>query len=413
MSHPTSRAPGLVASVAIALAAACATFAFAALLLWRSGARTLAALDFNAALFEDFLGPYWATAHNLLTASQEPAAGYLYPSTLAWLLAPIAWLGAWLDARLGGGSMAASWAAVAFVLGSLAVLIASVFSMLRPQSLWIAAAAGAVFGLAHAPIHGGYWAQASLPAIAGLAAGLALFQKDRPVLGGAAIGFAGALKLHPLIGVVALVVPRRGSGRSTVGAVTAAISWCLFTVGLPWVAMGSDAFLRFHRAVFERLGAMNAWVMTKEGGRGSQDLPAILGRAVPLDSHLARKAVGWTIGVFLVWLAVRALRSRESGTPRMLAAFVFLAAVPWAAVSPTWPHGLLWVPAAWWIAANSSSRVSGWLAAASFAAGSIVALRALGTPEAYAWYGLPAWSAFLAVASAAAAVFDRSLAPRD
>ena len=157
---------------------------------------------------------------------------------------------------------------------------------------------------------------------------------------------------------------------------------------------------------------MNAWVMTKEGGRGSQDLPAILGRALPLESILARQAAGWAVGGALVWLAVRALRIRSEARPRTLAAFVFLAAVPWAAVSPAWPHGLLWVPVSWWVAVHSGSRISWILACASFATGSVVALRLSGTPEAYALWGLPSWSAILGLSACASAVFDRGLLAR-
>ena len=396
--------PCVLASTLVALAAACVAFAAAAAAMWGSLPATLAAIDFNAALFEDFLGPYWGTARALADGGSTPAPGYLYPATLAWLLAPFAALAA------AGSATVPSIVALWSVAGSLALWVGGVFALLRPRSLRVAALAGVALGLAHAPIHGAYWAQASLPTIGLLTAGVALITKGRPVLAGVAIGLAAALKLHPAIGIVALVVPWR-SGGSLRSAVAAAVSAVAFGVLVPMALMGRTAFVEFHRVSFGSLADMHDWVLTKEGGRGSQDFPTVLRRAASFDPGGLSQALGWALAGALLAGAVLVLRRSQangkddspatSSAPPMgpLMGLIALAAIPWAAVSPTWPHGLLWVPAAWWCALHHPSKVGRALAAASFACGSIVALRAFGSPEAYAWFALPAWSAGLALAA--------------
>lgn len=406
--------PSLAATVAVALFVACLTAGGTTLALWGSASAALTGIDFNAALFEDFLGPYWQTARNLVAGDYTPAQGYLYPSALAWFLTPFVLLQQGLQGADTTSTVLPSCVAAAFVLGSLAVLLGSLFSLVRPRSIGTAAAAGAVLGLAHAPIHGAYWAQASLPAIAGLSAGVALMNRGRPVLAGAAIGLAAALKLHPIIGLLALMVPWQ-AGRHNVRAAGSALLFAfLSAVAIPATLMGRTAFVEFHRTTWGRLADINAWVMTETGGRGSQDVPVILGRVTSVEGPWVRRGIGWLIGALLLWMAFRLLRGQGSESrstpdrPRALAAFVFLAAIPWAAVSPTWPHGLLWVPATWWLAWQSPSRVGWFFGAASLAAGSIVALRLTGSPASFAWYGLPAWSALLGLGAAAMAAFPRA-----
>lgn len=399
-SSPSVSPPCVLAATGTLFVAACITFAAAAAALWGSVPATLAGIDFNAALFEDFLGPYWNTAAALAEGRSVPANGYLYPSTLAWLLAPFA------AATPLGNAMVPSVLALWSTVLSLVLWAASVSALLRPASFRAAALAGVVLGLAHAPVHGVYWAQASLPAVGLLAAGVALMTTGRPKSAGLAIGLGAALKLHPAAGLVALVLPWR-SGAS-LRAVGAAIGTALtFGVVVPVALMGRAAFVEFHRSSLGSLAEMHRWVLTEEGGRGGQDLPAALRRALPMDSPLPSQIIGWIAAAALLAAAVLVLRrapaqrSNES-TPHNLAplmGFIALAAIPWAAISPTWPHGLLWVPAAWWCAWHHSSPIGRSLAALSFACGSLASLRAFGTPEAYASYSLPAWSAALALAS--------------
>ena len=388
----SSGEPCLLAAALLALVAACATLTGAAALMWGSQASTLSGLDFNGAWFEDFLGPYWQTARLLLDGSAAPAPGYLYPSTLAWLLAPIAAL------TPPGNAIVPSIAALWWIFGSLTLWIGSLFALQRPRSLRIAALAGVGISLAHAPVHGAYWAQASLLAVGLLCAGVALISTGRPVRAGLAIGLGAALKLHPAIGVVALALPwRRGS--SVRGLFSAAAAVLTFGVLVPMALMGRAAFEEFHRASFESLKNMHTWVLTQEGGRGAQDVPSVLRRALSIFPPLS-SAVGWLLaGMLLLGASSVLRRSRASQGQAALIALIFLAAIPWAAVSPTWPHGLLWVPAAWWCALHCPSPIGRGFAALSMACGSIVALRIFGSPEAYALYGLPAWSAVLALAA--------------
>ncbi len=433
MTQPTPSSAGAPprAWLAVVLALACAacTFTDAALVLFDDGPALLAALDFNAGLFEDFLGPYWETSRRLVAGESTPAPGYLYPSTLAWLLAPFVVLEtAWGSTPAGApqGAVLPSWAAVVFIIASFAVLCRPVFALLPPTSLRAAAAAGAAFGLAHAPIHGAYWAQASLPAIAALAAAFALIGHGRLRTAGVVVGFAAALKLHPLVGCIALMVPWRPAGLSLQALGCAVLSAVGFGVLGPMALMGPGAWAEFHGAAWEQLSAMGAWVLTEEGSRGAQDWPALLHRTTGMESAATLRILGALLALPLVYGAARCLRTMaapdtdEAGAldttaasrSRILAAFVFIAATPWAAVSPTWPHGLLWVPAAWWFASQSASRCAWALAGGSFAAGSLFALRAAQSPSPYAFYGLPAWSAGFALAATVTALFSRDQAAK-
>lgn len=390
------RQPCVLAATLTVLVAACVSFTVAAWALWKTPSATLAGIDFNAALLEDFLGPYWKTAVALADGSHTPAPGYLYPSTLAWLLAPFA------AVTPAGSPMVPSFLALFFVAASLVLWVGGLAALSRPTSFGRAALAGVVLGLAHAPMHGAYWAQASLPAVGLLAAGVACMHTGRPRLAGLTIGLGAALKLHPAAGVVALVVPWRSSA-SVKSFLCAAASAATFGVLVPMALMGRAGFLEFHRTSFGNLAKMHAWALTEEGGRGSQDLPAVFRRAFPMETPWLSQTLGWAVAAALFVGAVMVLRqARTQPAPQKLGpliGFIALAAMPWAAISPTWPHGLLWVPAAWWCAFQHRSHVGRGLAALSFACGSIAALRAFGTPEAYAWFGLPAWSAGLALAA--------------
>lgn len=397
--HPPGDAsPGIAAATAVALAAAIAAAIVAGATLFGSLSATWTAMDFNAAPFEDFLGPYWQTARSFEAGRMEPAPGYVYPATLAWLLAPMIALGA-------EGPIAASVLGALMVLGSLGALLAAAFALVRPTRLRDAAAAGAVLGLSHAALHGAYWAQASLPAIALTAAAFALRARHRPGLAGAALGLAAAIKIYPAVAVVAFFVPER-SPRALIAFVAALAGAAILA---PLALMGLDDFLAFHRSVAADLSKLSGWVFSQDAGSGSQDLPTVLLRALG-DSVPggALRFVGAGCATLLVAASVRSLRR---GRPRAsLTAFVYLAAVPWAAVSPTWPHGLLWVVPGWWCAASSSSWVARALALGSFAAGSIIALALAGSPGAYVAPALPALSALLSVL--ATAVSDESAQDR-
>ncbi|MEM8709736.1 MAG: glycosyltransferase family 87 protein [Planctomycetota bacterium] len=377
--------PGLAASAAVALAVSVAAALLAAAALFGSAEATWQALDFNAAPFEDFLGPYWQTARSLDAGQTEPAAGYVYPATLAWLLTPVIALGA-------DGPIAASTLGALMVLGSLGLFLAAAFALAPPSRLSHASAAGAVLGLSHAALHGAYWAQASLPAIALTAGAVALRQRSRPGLAGAALGLAAAIKLYPAVAALVFLVPERRPR-----ALTAFLTVFAGTAILgPIALMGVEGFVSFHRAVSADLSKLSGWVFTADAGSGSQDLPTVLLRALDFTvPGAALRVAGVLCGALLIAGAARTLA--RGGPHAALRAVVYLAAVPWTAVSPTWPHGLLWVPLGWWCAAHSVSWLARILALGSFAAGSIFALALAGSPAGYVDPALPAWSAMLCV----------------
>ena len=174
-------------ATAVALAAGAALLAVFVALGWRGFDAAWAGLDFNAALFEDFLGPYWQTADALAAGQCAPAKGYLYPAFGAWLLAPITAL----------GDAAASWACAGLMLGAAALLLASLFTLRPPRGPQEAAAVGIGALLAHPLVHGAYWGQAALPVAALTLAAFATWSRGRTVTGGLLLGVAAAIKLTP------------------------------------------------------------------------------------------------------------------------------------------------------------------------------------------------------------------------
>jgi len=374
-----SERPTLPMAVAVALVTGALALAGFGLIAWSSVDAACAGIDFNAALFEDFLGPYWSTAERLTAGSSEPAPGYLYPAFGAYLLAPLTLLGP-------GG---ASWVCAAVMLASVALLLASAFTFRAPHSLAEAAGLGAATFLAHAVVHGAYWGQASLPVIALSAAAFAAWSRGRSKLGGVLIGIAAAIKLTPL---VFLLVPLAARDRRAFQAGASTFVACALIV--PLVLLGPAGFTEFHGEIAQRLGDMATWVATQEGGRGSQDLGALFARGFGESTWIIGRVIGVALALGLVYLAARAVRG-GAGSGR---AFVLLSAVPWLIVGPSWPHALAWIVVAWWLAAQAPvSKVTRALTGASVIVGSVLMLRITGDPGVYARLGLPAAAAALAV----------------
>lgn len=372
-------------ATAVALAAGAALLSAFVALGWRSFAAAWAGLDFNGALFEDFLGPYWQTASALAGGQSTPAEGYLYPAFGAWLLAPIT--------ALGDG--AASWACAGLMLAAAALLLSSLFILRPPRGTLEAAAVGAACLLAHPLVHGAYWGQAALPVAALTLAAFAAWSRGRTMTGGALVGVAAAIKLTPLV-FLALPALRAEKGESGKALGWIAGSFLLCAAILPLITMGPAGFMDFHLEAARQLQALAREASTAVGGRGSQDPGALLTRAAGDGAFWVGKALGLTAAALLLHGARAELKG---ATPRWDLVFVLLASVPWLLVTPTWPHGLIWVVVAWRAGWDGGLLGRG-LVITSLLLGSLPLLRWTDDPVLYARLGIPAAAAALAVAAA-------------
>ena len=196
----TATGPSTARATAIGLASGAALLVAFLALGWRDLDAAWAGLDFNGALFEDFLGPYWNTARGLAAGEPSPAPGYLYPAFGAWLLAPLA----------GLGPAGASWLCLGLMAGAAALLLASLLRLRPARSDGEAALVGAAVLLAHPVVHGAYWGQAALPVTALSVAAFAAWRAGRSATGGALVGVAAAVKLTPLVLLLAPAARRDG-----------------------------------------------------------------------------------------------------------------------------------------------------------------------------------------------------------
>lgn len=372
-------------ATAVALAAGAALLSAFVALGWRSFAAAWAGLDFNGALFEDFLGPYWQTASALAAGQCTPADGYLYPAFGAWLLAPIT--------ALGDG--AASWACAGLMLAAAALLLSSLFTLRRPKGTLEAAAVGVACLLAHPLVHGAYWGQAALPVAALTLAAFAAWSRGRTITGGTLLGVAAAIKLTPLV-FLALPALRAERGESARALRWIVGPFLLCAAVLPLIAMGPAGFMEFHLEAARQLQALAREASTAVGGRGSQDPGALLTRAAGDGAFWVGKALGLAAAALLLHGARAELKG---ATPRWDLVFVLLASVPWLLVTPTWPHGLIWVVVAWRAGWDGGLLGRG-LVITSLLLGSLPLLRWTDDPVQYARLGIPAAAAALAVAAA-------------
>ena len=383
MSEPpentsTARAWTAACAAALASAATLAMFRAGSALLAGDPSTLYASIDFNAALFEDLLGPYWRTAASVLDGEAVPDRQYLYPATLAVLLAPLTALGE-------GAAAAAAVLSGATTLGALllAALLAS-----PARSARQAAALGALAGSAFPLIHGVYWANAGAPCATVALLGWVLAARGDGRAGGALIGAAAAIKLTPLL----LVAGLAACGRAR------ALRWAMGTfialaILLPLVVLGSDGFRGFHLATREQLHALTELTSTPSGARGAQDLRS-------LGIRLGLGSWGWAITLIgLVawarWSAADIVRGRAAGG-------IWLLLVAAILVRPCWAHGLAWLPAAWWLA-RGGGRGARRLIALSVIAASYPMSWKFETPTEFLRTGAPLLAAGFAAAALARA----------
>lgn len=351
-----------------------------------------ASIDFNGELFADLLGPYWRTAQSLAAGSCVPDPQYLYPATLACLLEPLTTL----------GPRAASW--IGACMGALSVsLLAGAALLIRgPRRAWHAALLGLTLFLSFPVVHGVYWANAGPLALGAGALGWCLAARGREGIGGVLIGLGAAIKVLPVLLILGLVL--HGKRRAAWAAAGAAI---LAGGLLPLAALGPSGFLEFHREALEGLRGMANSSRTPLGGRGSQDLVAvsarITGTAAPWWGYLAGGAAS-------LWALAQGIRRRPN-TPHgesMGAALLWLLAAPGLLISPTWAHGLTWLPLAWWWTGPRLGRSGpGWAALlGSVAAASLPAAWLMGDPTLYLISAAPLAASLLALVALAIADQD-------
>ncbi|MEM9802231.1 MAG: glycosyltransferase family 87 protein [Planctomycetota bacterium] len=373
---------GFVRATLVALPSGMLALMLFVQLVWPSPEAALVAIDFNAAIFEDFLGPYWNTATGFARGETEPAKLYLYPAFFAWVLTPLVPL----------GPLAAAWACAALMLGSIATLLSSAFALRPAPGAAAAAALGVAALLAQPVVHGIYWGQAGLITIALSAAAFAAWSRGRSVAGGVVVGIAAAIKLTPLVFLIAPAL--RGDLRALSAGL---LTFVLAAVALPVALMGPGPALEFHREVGERLAWMAEITATPDGGAGSQHMGALFVRAFGEGWHGVGRIVGIGLALGCAAWAGRLLRRER---PDWACAFASLAAIPWLVVGPTWAHGLAWIVVAWWaVARGHPAAWAGVALAASWAVGSLVALRVAGSPLTYPRLGLPALAAALSIAA--------------
>lgn len=331
MSEPhenSCTAQAWTAAIAAALAsmAALAMLRAGGALLAGDPATLYASIDFNAAPFEDLLGPYWRTAASVLDGEAVPDRQYLYPATLAVLLAPLTALGP------GAGTAAAALSGAT----TLAALLLAALLASPARSAREAATFGVLAGAAFPLIHGVYWANAGAPCATVALLGWVLAARGDGRAGGALIGVAAAVKLTPLLLVAGLAACGRGRALRW-----AAGTFIALAILLPLLVLGPDGFRAFHLAAREQLHALVELTSTPEGARGAQDLRSF-------GIRLGLGSWGWALTLLGLagwarWAIADIVRGRAAGG-------IWLLLVAVIVIRPCWAHGLAWLPAAWWFA---------------------------------------------------------------
>ncbi|MFT7678019.1 MAG: hypothetical protein ACI8QC_002005 [Planctomycetota bacterium] len=301
------------------------------LLAWGGLGGFVARMDFNQALFEDFMGPYLGQGQAFLAGADQPVAGFLYSPFFGQLMEPLAML----------GPQAASWVWLAVLVLACAVLLALGPVLLGAQQRRELGPLGAgllsFLGLTSVPIlHGLYWGQVSAPLMALTLLGCVLAARGRSVLGGALVGLAGALKFYPLAFGLLLVARRDRRAVGTMG-----LTFVVAAGVLPMLELGARGTVTFYGALGDALlqARAGAWVDADASQYGAAWLARLWQSAPALLLHgLSR--------ILAVVLCVRIVRDLWQGpAERELHArtAAFACVLPlW--LEPAWPHYLAYLP---------------------------------------------------------------------
>lgn len=262
------------------------------------GEGLMAALDFNAAPLEDWLGPFRSQGAALVAGEREPVEGFLYPASAAVLFMPLGLLGPDAAAALGWLLQACSIALVAALAPTLGGLAWS-----RRWDLPF----GLAVGLCVPLLHSLHWGQMGAP-LAALVL-LWLLGASRPGAPGAladvALALAVALKGYPLLAAAPLIAAGWSPRRFLLAAAALGLV-------LPALVLGAD-LLPFTHAVVSRLVTLSMEGGAWWGSANRQSLAAALGRAAGSPGPpLVLTASSLLAFAALAWFAVRAARAGVS-----------------------------------------------------------------------------------------------------
>lgn len=395
-----------MSAVAKRLAGA-ATGLLVSLLLAGGGAGLAAALDFNGAPLEDWLGPFRSQGAALLAGEHAPVEGFLYPPSAAVLFMPLGILGPDAAAALGWIVQVGSIALVAALAPRLAG------AGWRGQ--WDLSF-GLAVGLCVPLLHSLHWGQMGAP----LAALVLLWLLTAPrsqaaaALGDAGLALAVALKGYPLLAVL----PAWAAGWSPRRFLLAALA---LGVVLPAAVLRAD-LMPFAQAVASRLAALSTEGGAWWGSANRQSLAAAVGRAVGQPGPpLVLTALSLAAFAALAWFALRAARAdrtqpSEGGTlaseahRRVAAAGLLLLAGLVLLPGPAWPHHLAALPLLWAVALPKEGAARICVIASAVIASFPLLLALGGWERAYA-LGLPLLANLLAALALALGLRDTSSRP--
>lgn len=324
-------------------------------------------IDFNSAVFEDFIGPYYETAR-ALSQGQAPAPGFLYGPFFGVLLLPLAGLDA----------VAASW----LWLGLQALSIVGIIHC----ALGLAgrriheAATGPAFTflvlLSFPLVHNLHWGQVGLPLLALVLGAARLQARGRTASAAWILGLASAVKFHPAIFLVTLGADRRAWVHAILALVT-----LLFVV--PALVLGPQVAMEIYASSLSGLEAAASPDGGWSGAANSQYFGSVASRWLGLESRTAQLTLS---GVGLAWAGVNVvLAGRRLRVGDRLGAWALLVVSVPLLVYPSWPHYLVGLPfaqlAAW--VRRPGDRVGRTAVLASVVISSAPFFRWSGGPEAY------------------------------
>jgi len=240
------------------------------------------------------------------------------------------------------GRMSYPNAALVFNVASIALLVASVWLVLRqlaiPLSSWDVLPSATLLLLSNPfrqQVTQGQW---NLVLLFLITAGWFAQRNDRPWLAGAAIGAAASLKPFPaFLGLYFLV---RRDWRATTGLVATLVASCAFSA----VVLGPDAWLTYVRDVIPRVSSFrSAWVNASLPGLWSKlfNPRDVGGVTIPiLRSETLETVLVAATCVAVTALVIRAIRDAQSRARQDMA--FALCTIAMLLVWPlTWPHSFL------------------------------------------------------------------------
>lgn len=369
-------------------AVAVALVALFHLTAWGSYADFSASIDFNRGALEDFMGPYYTTAGNVL-AGDGPARGFYYSPFFALLLAPLG--------SLEPGPASWIWLAIEFLATAALVLLP--LALVRPRTSRGLAAYLCAAGLSFPLVHNLHWGQVSVPLTAAMLAALVAWQRGRRRTSSWVLAVPVAIKFYPALVLAHFVL--REEWRHVARTLAIAV---LLGAALPTVVLGPAETWEFYRAV-------GAGLREAQGGGwgdapSKQHAPAVLARLLGVEGRGAYAALqGLSYAAALGALVLARRVGREPGAAGAPTAWaVLLCAFP-LVLSPCWPHYFAWLPFAQLCVASRGGAATRAVVALSAVLASAPFFRWQGSP---ADYGNAGWLLLANVLVLCAAALPRA-----